>query len=606
MTHLTRSLLAGLFAAFAACTSSAVTLLNVIDEQCPIVLSVQDMPSLVKNWNQSPWSKTWNDDQVKKFLAPLRARMKIDHWDESCKAETGYTVSELLGMAQGQVLFALTSMDLPFDDPNPEPSQFPLLIAIELGSNAPKVAKIIADNDEKEHATVKTEDFAGVKLHIYQKSAEQSGDAFVWAMVDGVWLLGPSKATIQKTVDNIQKGRVQSPLGESERYLSIKKQDPAANLLFLANIQAMYPSLKTLAEKKAAQSGSQPAGLSPTALLEAFGLGTLRDLYLTVDIGEQATNLSMGLTYSELKGLFKIIAYRDGPVAQPSFVSDKWITVGTMNFSLQDAYAGLKDFAVALNPAFGGMLQMQIKNLNQQLGVDLERDLIGSLGGTVVVASATRPGADADTPAPLAELDQIYAISLVNAPAFNKAVDALKGMMGPQADKLFTKREYLGQAIYTYAGPNQRPGQKGVSYAITPRYLFVAIGSASPIETALQGLEGKQPTLWQKPEVKAALGEIPANASAFQFQNTRAMVGGMIETLVQVAPMLGRQGKPAAPEEDGSEESHDENASDNQAPFDLSAKPDAAVIGKYWSIATGYVLSDGHRLYFHSKIDHAK
>jgi hypothetical protein len=329
----------------------------------------------------------------------------------------------------------------------------------------------------------------------------------------------------------------------------------------------------------------------------------LRDLYLTVDMGEGATNLSGGLTYSELRGLLKLIAYRDGPVTQPSFVSEKWITVSTACFSLQDAYAGLKGFLEALNPMISGIAQAQIKNLNQQLGIDLERDLIGSTGHNIIAANAMRPGANVDTPAPLTEFDQLYAVELVNAPSFTKAIEALKSMMGPQAEKMFEKREYLGQTIYTVMMPKQ-PGQKGISYAITPKYLFVAAGSAAVLETALQGLDGKHPTLWQKPEVKAALAEVPASASGFQYQNTRAMVGSMIETFVQLAPMLAAKTK-AASDEDGAAEDA-KPAAGNSGPFDVSAKPDAATLAKYWSNAAGYVWRDTQGLYVHSKVNHVK
>jgi hypothetical protein len=585
--------------------AAAVSLVNVVDEQCPLVISVQDMPALIKSWNESPWAKTWNDEQMKKFLAPFRSQIKVDKWDEQCRAETGYNVSELLGMAQGQVLLAVTSMDLPFEEANPDPSQFPIFLAIEVGSNASKVAKIIADNDEKEHATVKVEDFGGVKLHIYQKSGEKSGEEFIWAMVDGVWVLGPSKATVQKAVDALQKGRVASPLGESERYLKIRKQSPDANLSLLVNFQSMYPSLKALAEKKSAQGGNQPMGLSPTVVMDAMGLNTLQDFYFTVEMGDAATNLNGGITYSEARGIMKLIAYRDGPLAQPSFVSEKWIAAGTMAFSIPGLYAGVRELMDSLNPALGGMLQMQIKNLNQQLGVDLERDLIGSMGESIVVGTAMRPGANPDTPTPLNELDQLYSISLLNAPAFTKSVEALKGMMGPQAEKMFTKREYLGQTIYSYAAV--KPGQLGFNYAVTPKYLFVSAGSPAVIETALQGLDGKQPTLWQKPEVKAAFADVPAKACAFQYQNTKAMVGSFIEMLVKLAPMFANnQPKPAATEDSEEGAEAPPAATENASPVDLSAKPDAAVIAKYWSYSTGRVERDSHGLYFQSKINHVK
>ena len=590
----------GLFIVIAARASAATPLINIVDENAPVVISVHDVPALLKNWEKSPWALTWNDEQMKKFLAPLRARMKIDEWDEQCKAECGYTVRELIAMAKGEALVALTGTDFAMGD-EPNPADIPLIFAIEIGDNAPKVAKIITANDDKEHTTVHTEEFAGVTIHIYVKSEEKGGgEEFAWAMADGVWLLSPSKATLQKSIDTLQKGKAAAALVESVRYLQIKKQGGDANVTFLVNMQSFYPALKKMAEARAEKSGSQPLGMTTDALLTALGLDAIKDFYFSINMGEAATEFNGGLTYSEQRGILKLIAYRDGPAAQPAFVSAKWITVASMRFSLLDVYTAIRELLDNMNPAIGGLVQGQIKGLNKQLGIDLERDLLGSLGDELIVANATHPGASPDAPVPLTEYDQLYAISLQNAAAFTNAVEALKRMMGPQADKLFEKRDYLNQAIYTYAGP-KTAGQKGFSYSVTPKYLFIAAGTPAVIETALQGLDGKQPTLWQKPEVKEALADVPSKACMIQYQNTRAMMGSLVETLVQFAPMLASKTK-ADEEADES----DKKPESDKSPFDLSAKPDSATLAKYWNNAAGYAWRDSQGVYFHSKLNHAK
>ncbi len=594
--------LASLFVVLAARISAAPALINLIDENAPVVIVVQDVPELIKNWAYNPLARSWNDEQMKKFLAPLRLRMKVDEWDDKCKVESGYTVAELIAMAKGQALVALTSMDFPLGDAKLNPADLPLIIALEIGENAAKVAKIIAANDEKEHATVRTEDFAGVTLHIYVKSEENGGgEEFVWAMSDGIWFLSPSKITVQKSLDALQKGRAAAPLGESERFLQIKKQTGDANFTIVANMEAIYPAIQKAVEARAANGGAQPMGIAPGVLLSALGLDAIKDFYFGVNLSEAATEFKGGLTYSELRGILKLLAYHDGPVAQPDFVSAKWITVTTVRFSLNEAYMAIRELVNGVNPMALNLVDGQIKNLNTQLSVDLERDLFGSLGDEIIAANALRPGTSADSPMAIAEFDQLFALSLQNAGAFTKAVDALKRMMGPQADKLLEKREYLNQTIYSNVVPNPKPGQKGFSYSITPKYLFVAIGSPAVIETALQGLDGKQPTLWQQPEVKAALVDVPAKACTFEFQNTRTMMSSLVETLVQIAPMLASKAKADASVDDDAEKSDTENF-----PFDLSSKPDPATLAKYFSTSTGYAWRESHGLFFHSKINHGK
>ncbi len=594
-----RLTLFGLVTCFATFALAAPPLVNLIDENSPLVVSVQDTPQFIKNGSESPWAKLWNDEQVRKFIAPLREKMKVDRWDEECKAETGHSLTELLAMAKGQLLLALTSADVFELGENPEPSKVPLLLAVELGENTDRIAKIIAESDEKNHAEKHLEDYAGVPVHVYQVKAENGGgDVFAWAMVDGIWFLSPSKTEVQHALDHLKKGRAAAPFGESERFLKSRKQAPDADLTVMLNIQALYPAARQAIDKRAQEKGTQPMGLTPGILMEALGIDALRELYLSLTFSPDGTVFDGGLTCSEQRGLLKMLAFNDGPVPQPAFVSEKWINVSAARFSIPSMYASLKEILNTLNPMLGSMLQGQIRQFNQQLGIDIERDLISSLGDQMLAAKALKPGANPEAPPPMDEIEQLIVISLENAPAFTKAVEALKRTAGPQAEKMFIKREYLGQGIHTLDLQNPKPGQKPFSYAITPSYLLVAIGSPGILETAIQGLDGKQPSLWRKAEVKAALAEVPASACSFEYQDTRILIGSVFETFVKLASRFTDSAPPALEDEGGDEPTA---APRNESLLDLSAKPDASKLGQYFGITTGYAWRDSNGLYVKSK-----
>src|SRR5438270_438212 len=110
MTYLRRFSYFVASALLAANAFAATPLLSLVNDQTPFVISIHDTPTLIKNWDQSPWAKTWNDDQVKKFFGPMRTQLKVDEWDEICKHETGYVVRDLLNLAKGDALIALTNL----------------------------------------------------------------------------------------------------------------------------------------------------------------------------------------------------------------------------------------------------------------------------------------------------------------------------------------------------------------------------------------------------------------------------------------------------------------------------------------------------------------
>jgi len=584
-----RLLVAGL-ALLAACnlsSAAAVPLVNLVGDNTALALSITDTPALVRGWDASPIAKTWDDPQVAKFFAPLREKMMIEEWDAKAKEATGSTVRELLALADGEMLLAVPAMNF---DALKQSDVPPFLLAIHVGDHAAKIEKIMAVAAEKATVHEQTEVFSGATVHIRPLKAEKDGEpdakpeSFAWAIVDGVWLVSAEKERVFSAVDAVKNGGVDAALGKSVRFLAARERAGDDQALFYLNLAAIYPVVREAVAARKAGSKPNPMGIDPENVLGALGLDALGEVYGAINIGEKDTRMDFGLTYTEERGLLKLLAYQPGPSPQPAWIPAKWPSVATLKFSPPQAYEGLEQLLDSISPMLSGMAQGQITAMNRKLGVDLKRDLIGSLGSDIVSAYALPPGLAAGVTPPWDQMDQLISISLNNVDAFTKAIDGLKQMAGgPAADKLFVKRDYLDQAIYTLNVPS-RPGAKpmrGFSYAIANNTLLIGIGSPSTVENALQGMRDGEGLFWKRDDIKTALAGMPPEASSIQFTDLRVVIASLFE---MAARSQGADGNAKA---------------DEAAPLlvDVSAKPDAEVIGRYWGMATSHTLKTANGIF---------
>ncbi len=394
--------------------------------------------------------------------------------------------------------------------------------------------------------------------------------------------------------------------------MQMRQRAGDAQYIFYANLKAMYPSAqKAFAEQKA--QSANPAGFSafdPTTILHALGLDAANELYLTANVGETFTDLNLGFTYNERRGLAKLIAYADGAPPQASFVPEKCFSVGSARFSIKNFYATLEGMLGDISPLFSGMFQGYVKNFNERLGIDIKRDLIGNFGDQLIVATALNEAAPTD--APINErLNLLYAFSLENATALTAAIESVKhGLFGESADKFFEKRAYLGHDIYTYTPPQPptadgappSPAGKGFSYAVTDHWIFLGIGSASLVENALQGLDGKQASFWDKPDVKRnLLADLPDNARSLRYIDLGKIIPVYFDAVVQgmesSRKMAAMRGPTARKNQSGDSTDQTDTAESDKPYVDDSAKPDAATLGKYWGYSRGYGYQDANGTY---------
>ena len=589
---------------------AATSLVNLASEKSPIILTVHDVPGLLAQWDQSPWAKTWNDEQVKRFFAPLRAKWKVDEWSASSRDKTGYTVNELLALATGDAIVVVSDLDF-------TSSKTPaILVAIEVGDNASKIEEVIAKQNKEGKETEEVSDFSGVAVHLShaaEKAEDKDPRTTVWAMVEGKFLISFSKEIVLAAIDGVKSGGVANPWGKSDRFAQLQQRTGETHVSLVVNVEAIYPAIKSAMEAKKKANPEQstgPLSMDPQAMLPALGIDTWRDFYASVRLRDDSTEMRGGLTYSEARGIVKLLAYHDGPPQTPAFVSSKWVSVSTSKYSLKETFAAVEEILENFSPAISGLAQGQLRAANKSLGIDLKRDLIGSVGDTFVAANTISPKAQAAAQPSFADFEQLFALSLDNQDVFTNAIEAVKRSLGLQADTLFTTRDYLGQKIFTFKSPG--PAQpKGVSYTIAKGYFFVSVGSAAPIEAALQGLTGKQPNIWEKPEVSAAFAQLPPNAVAFQYQDIRAMIGSLFKTLSTAATMMNHPGMqlPGAPTPEPAEDDTatvPTKAAAAALMIDPNALPDTATLAKYWSHSWGYATKESTGIHGSSQIVYPK
>jgi hypothetical protein len=577
------AVLAALAATAFAAAPARPPLTDIVDDHTAFALVVPDAAALMKGWDASPFAKTWGDEQVVKFLAPMRQQLKIDQWDEQAKAATGKTVRELIGLAKGGAIVAVpTSLLSDLASSGQLPAAPPVFLAVELGDNAATVEKLAKDAALKnEGLRVETTNYAGVFVQTNISATKPGGPAgtpTVTAMCDGVWLLSPNYERVCAAIDALKKGGLSNALGRSEGFLRAQKRAGAAHLMSYGSFPAIYAPLLAGLKKALPPAGTEGGPpFTAEGLLTGLGLDAMREMMATLQFDVDETRITAALGWSEQRGLAKLLAYGPAPAKRPDWAAAKWFSVGSDSFDIRAAYAALEEMVSNISPEFFTAMQTEIKNAGTQAGIDLKRDLVGSLGSDLLVAQSLPPSADPAKPPAVAQADTLIALSLENPAALTKSLEAIKRMIFEDAvDQLFTKREYLGQTLFTFsppmpagAPPSAAPG--GFTYAVANRTLLLSFGSPAMVETAVQNMAEKRDSFWARRDVRAVLAEVPEGAVDVQAQDFSLLITSMLNALAELPP--------------------------GSAPVNNAAAPDSTRIARYWGLLSGYMTKDAKGIF---------
>lgn len=570
---LTASLLLAVVPAVPASAAGGDRLPGIVPGDALFFVHLSDLARSRERWEKTPFARTWAEPQVQRFLAPLREKMAAERLAAQFGAEAGFELEELWAMFSGEAALAIYGMDMSNHEPVPR-----LAFLVEIGQHRAQLEKLW--RERKEAGPMEEEEFQGEMMLTEfgrdEETGERREEATV-AFVGDLLVFGTPKTAVQQSIVAIKRAPAIA-IADHPAFGALRRRQPQADVSWFLNLEALVPMAMDLMR---AQMPPNPMGITPDSISRALALDNLTGIGAVATMGDDASIMDFGFYFRADRGLVRLAAYTDGAVPQPAFVPPHWQNVSVERFSFSQMFGALLEMVGEVSPALDGLIKVQLGQLGENLGFDLQRDLIGSFGDEVITASLHDAVSD--------ELrqEQFIAFSLRNPEALRRSLASLTASIPPLAG-LMSEREYLGETIRTFSPPavEGAPPPNSVSYAVTRSYFLLGVGGAGMVETALQNLRGGRPSLWDQAEVRRALAELPPGAVGLGYQDLRQMVGLGLKAL----EMFAAEG----------------DKDEGERWFDPAAKPSEAAIARYWGTAAAATYRERNAIIRHLRIAHPK
>src|SRR5262245_23496843 len=168
--------------AFQGPAAAQDTTLDALSGDTSLVIRVRNVSDLTKRVKASPLYALKDHPDVKKAIDD--ARKKLDEGLQEARGKLGFDPVDLLGLIEGEVLFAVGGLDKIFGgmaaemsggDANIKPGDLPLVLVADAGGSAAKLRENLGkiyEFAQKEGAKKEVEDFRGGKITTLSQKEE--------------------------------------------------------------------------------------------------------------------------------------------------------------------------------------------------------------------------------------------------------------------------------------------------------------------------------------------------------------------------------------------------------------------------------------------------
>lgn len=566
--------------------------LPLLPDKTVAVLSIKNTPELVADWDASSIGRFIVDPAVAKWMAPLYEDGQAP-WDKVMQEAAGTNFREQLSQYPGASLTAILLPEGGFEGGEPLYLSFSEIgdKKAALAESMEKLAAKKLEADDELKAGEEEVEGVAVKF-VGDGEGEDAYWAFAWADVDGVLVESNDRESFLNAITAVQKGAGSTRadlLANFKRFQEIADGD--GDVVVYVDAGVLLEKLKESMPKP--EAGAEMANpFNAEMIMGALSLNEILGLGLSIDLQDGASRVDAALLHKEKpQGLIvKLMHGADTKVELPNFVPVDVASASVTRWSFLNLYDGLMATLNQFGPMVGGMVQMQLGQVEQQMGIKLRDDLFATTDDEIIQVGTVAKGDGA--------AGQVTGIRLKDSQRFGAALEVLKKMAG-NGFGVFEESEHAGVKVYkikpNLAGAQTDGTDNEIAYALTKDYFLLSNGSPEALNKVLTGMASPgAPTLWDEPSVKEALAALPANATGLGVSDGSALVKSILTAIMTAQEtMAGKLGAGAKANAKGQPDADDDAAADT-AWFDPKATPEDAVFTRYFgkSSTGSYSLKD--------------
>ncbi len=554
-----------------------------------LIICIKNTADVIKKWDASGIGRFMEDPAAKKWMAPMYDKTGESNWNKSMREEDGLSFREAFAPYPGAIAVGFN-----FDRQTEEGKTGAGYAA--LSDIAGNEEKLTASKDSTMEAKrkkfpdiiKKTVEVGGTKVSIIaEDDSEHAKWIEAWVVIDGILLEASDEAMMEQVINTVKSG------GESLNHVANLAQiaehnSGTSDITLLLEFQMVSQMMKKKMTPEDSEAGA--GAITPEMVSNAIGLEELKAAALTVGFEDARSVASFILLHDEKpKGILPaLLRGTSTEVPQLAFLPASAEQVSVTRQSIDQIYDSIMDAAQKLGP-MGGMMMMQLTQMEQKAGVSLRKDLFGSMDDVIATAQTMKLGT-----AGLPEISQVSAIKLKDSARFKSAVDAMTAMMGNGFD-LFEDTEIGGQKVHKMKSTTAVAGQPSanqVAYTMMDDYLLFSQGSTDMLENVLARMKSRavDGSIWETPMAIEALAALPKGYTGMSVSNGASIMQTMAGMLTTLQSMSGVGATVPAGKSRASGPGAKGKAVGGKPPgFSLDAKamPGEEVFARYFGTAAG-------------------
>jgi hypothetical protein len=493
--------------------------------------SIENLERTKERYNASPLNGLWNDPAMQAFLEkPLK---RWSEWMEELKKEDGITPEEVFSVVSGQVVFAITEMRA--DDPDGEDVGF--LALVDVSGKQEKVKELISKAEETLLKDDKfrrmDEEFQGITLVHYASAGEEEEvknqeKPDCWFLDGDTFAIGTALRDLKKIVA-LRGDSEASTLADSEIYRKVRARVGARSEAFA--YLGVKELMRALAEK---EGGAENETLRMVSAI--LGLEVVEAVGVQASIEGGGVQMSAFIPLSgDKEGILKFFDAANSALAPPGFVPEDVVSASTVMLDWPELIEEARRVANRIQPGAAQQVDVVLQQMKGQMGIDIEKDLFGSLGKEMTITLKQPAEAAEGVPMmgpPMPRM--LLAFEVKDKAKLENVVNVLL-MMAQQFGVPAQDEEYLGVKIKVLQTPMVQAG-----LAILPdRFLFAT--NIEDIKDVLRRYGKEVPGLVESADFARAMSHLPESRIMVGFSREAKALKGNLMTAFFTGIPGGRQ-----------------------------------------------------------------